>query len=64
MHVDDHRTSVANSWRTANFTGAAVHGSLKDLSEYIGSAAKIAPKISFEEFDRKLAEAKVKGGQF
>jgi hypothetical protein len=60
MQSDDNKVGIAQAWRTANFTGAAVHGSLKDLSEYTGDNAKRAPKITFEEFDRKLAA--LKGG--
>lgn len=56
MQNDSVKLGTAQAWRTANFTGAAVHGCLRDLSEYIGENTKTAPKISYEEFDRRLAE--------
>ena len=61
MQSENTKNAVTQAWRTANFTGAAVHGSLKDLSEYIGESTKQAPKISYDEFDRKLAEMKGAG---
>ena len=45
MQNDSIKLGTAQAWRTANFTGAAVHGCLRDLSEYIGENTKTAPKI-------------------
>lgn len=60
MQKDRYKIDTAQAWKAANFTGAAVHGCLKDLSEYTGENTKTAPKISYEEFDRRLAE--IEGG--
>lgn len=57
------RYDTAQAWKTANFAGAAVHGKLKNLSEYLTeNHIKKSPKITFEEFDQKLAQAEQRGG--
>ena len=53
MQASESRNETAQAWQTGAFSGLAVHGKLKELSEYTGGAK--APKITFEEFDRKLA---------
>lgn len=56
MLAERSKSDIAKAWRTANFIGAAFSGKLKNLSEYLSDSKKIAPQISFEEFDRKFAE--------
>ena len=47
------------AWQTAAYTGAAFAGKLKDYKYYTKKAKKVqAPKISKEEFERKLELAK------
>ena len=47
------------AWQTAAYTGAAFAGKLKDYKHYTKKAKKAqAPKISEEEFERKLELAK------
>lgn len=58
MQEEKGKEQVAKSWQTANFTGAAFAGKLRKLSTYLKDETKnTAPKVSKEEFDKKLAEA-------
>ena len=53
------------SWQTGNFVGAAFGGKLNGLKRYLQKSdvleKRAAPKISEEEFDKKLV-LKRKGG--
>lgn len=58
MQLEEIRRDTENSWKTANFTGAAFCGKLKKLDYYIKQKEVInSPKVSKDEFERKLAEA-------
>lgn len=58
MQEEQNKEKVAISWQTANFTGAAFAGKLRKLSTYLKDSRKVtAPKVSKEEFNKKLAEA-------
>lgn len=51
---------TAMAWQTANFTGAAFAGKLRKLNFYLEQrhpSKAQAPKISRDEFDKKLAMA-------
>ena len=53
------KEQLAVSWQTANFMGAAFAGKLRRLSAYIKDGKKAtAPKISQEEFEKKLAKVR------
>lgn len=58
MQKESSRLDTTRAWQIANFTGAAFAGKLRKLSTYIKENKKNkAPKVSREEFDRKLREA-------
>lgn len=58
MQEEQNKEKVAISWQTANFTGAAFAGKLRRLSTYLKDNQKVtSPKVSKEEFNKKLAEA-------
>ena len=58
MHYEKMQNDTANSWQTANFTGAAFCGKLKKLDYYLKEREVTkAPAISKSDFERKLAEA-------
>lgn len=58
MQEEKSKEQIAKSWQTANFTGAAFAGKLRKLSTYLKDNQKVtAPKISKDEFNKKLAEA-------
>ena len=58
MQYEKMQNDTANSWQTANFTGAAFCGKLKKLDYYLKEKEITkAPKVSKSEFERKLAEA-------
>ncbi|MFT3951176.1 MAG: hypothetical protein QM689_04380 [Oscillospiraceae bacterium] len=50
--------TLAECWQTAAFTGAAFGGKLRQLKHYRKQDKKaVAPAVSKDEFERKLAEA-------
>jgi len=53
---NDAKNALATSWQIAAFTGAAFAGKLKKFDYYAKDEKTIAPKISKEEFDKKLLE--------
>ena len=58
MREEKCKEQIAKSWQVANFTGAAFAGKLRKLSTYLKDETKTtAPKVSKDEFDKKLAEA-------
>lgn len=58
MQYEKMQNDTANSWQTANFTGAAFCGKLKKLDYYLKEREVTkAPAISKSDFERKLAEA-------
>lgn len=58
MQEESSRRDTSRAWQTANFTSAAFAGKLRKLSEYTKETKKNeAPKVSREEFERKLREA-------
>ena len=58
MQEEKCKEQVAKSWQVANFTGAAFAGKLRKLSTYLKNETKsTAPKVSKDEFNKKLAEA-------
>ena len=61
MQSEKLQNETANAWQTANFTGAAFCGKLRKLKYYLkqmeSEKVKKAPKISKDDFERKLAEA-------
>lgn len=58
MQEEKGKEQIALCWQTANFTGAAFAGKLRKLSTYLKDDKKTtAPKVSKDEFDKKLAEA-------
>ena len=58
MQEEKCKEQIAKSWQVANFTGAAFAGKLRKLSTYLKDNPKAtAPKVSKDEFDKKLAEA-------
>ncbi len=60
MQEDAVKERLAASWQTANFVGAAFCGKLRKLDHYMDRINKkcTAPKISKEEFEQKLAQAR------
>ena len=58
MQEEKYKEQIAKSWQVANFTGTAFAGKLRKLSTYLKDNQKAtAPKVSKDEFDKKLAEA-------
>ena len=58
MQYEKMQNDTANSWQTANFTGAAFCGKLKKLDYYLKEREVTkAPAISKSDFERKLADA-------
>ena len=58
MQEEKCKEQIAKSWQIANFTGAAFAGKLRKLSTYLKNETKsTAPKVSKDEFNKKLAEA-------
>lgn len=58
MQEEKYKEQIAKSWQVANFTGAAFAGKLRKLSTYLKDETKnTAPKVSKDDFERKLAEA-------
>lgn len=58
MQEEKDKEQIALCWQTANFTGAAFAGKLRKLSHYLKDNQKaVAPKVSKDEFNKKLAEA-------
>ncbi len=52
------KEQIAICWQTANFVGAAFAGKLKPLKRYIKDSTKtVAPKVSKDEFERRLKAA-------
>jgi len=58
MQSENMQNDTANSWMTANFTGAAFCGKLRKLEYYLKQReVNKAPEISKNDFERKLADA-------
>ncbi len=58
MQLEKMQNDTARSWQTANFTGASFCGKLRKLDYYLGQlGVSNAPKISKEEFEKRLAKA-------
>ena len=54
MQEVEAKNALAQAWQTAAFTGAAFAGKLKKFDHYAKNEKKTAPKISRDEFERKL----------
>lgn len=55
----EHKKRTVLAWQTANFAAAAMAGKLRSLDRYLENGEKKeAPKISREEFEKKLNEAR------
>lgn len=58
MQEDKADMALSTCWQSANFTGAAFGGKLKKLDYYKQKSVKsVAPQVSKDDFDKKLAEA-------
>jgi len=62
---EEGEAELASNWRTANFSGAAFGGKLKNLDNYTGKKATVAPKVTAEQMakiDKRFKERREANG--